>query len=145
MKRILILSLLLLTVLFLPVKANAATNETSIQLQATVSADSSCQVKINATIYKETPGVFYFSVPQDAVSVTLNGVSVQTVNEGNTKLIPLSDQFGTGTGTFPFAFLGIYNSMTAIRRIPLFIMKSMRISRRRARPFLASFFSVKTV
>lgn len=102
MKRILILSLLLLTVLFLPVKANAATNETSIQLQATVSADSSCQVKINATIYKETPGVFYFSVPQDAVSVTLNGVSVQTVNEGNTKLIPLSDQFGTGTGTFPF-------------------------------------------
>ena len=102
MKRIFLFSLLLLAVFFLPVKANAATGETSIQLQATVSTDSSCQVKINATVYKETPGTFYFSVPQDAVSVTLNGVSVQTVNEGSTKLISLSDQFGTGTGTFPF-------------------------------------------
>ncbi len=102
MKRILILVLLLLAVFCLPAKAYAATGETSIQLQATVSEDSSCQVKINATIYKETPGVFYFSVPQDALSITLNGASVQTVNEGNTKLIPLSDQFGTGTGTFPF-------------------------------------------
>lgn len=106
MKRFLIFVLLLLAVFCLPTKAYAATGETSIQLQATVSADSSCQVKINATIYKDTPGNFYFSVPKEATAVSLNGVSVSTVAEGSIKQIPLSDHFGTGTG--PFAFTVSY-------------------------------------
>ena len=102
MKRFLILALLLVFILCMPTTAFAANGETSIQLQATVSSDSSCQVKINATIHKDTPGNFYFSVPSDATGITLNGVSVSTLTEGSVKLIPLSDQFGTGTGNFPF-------------------------------------------
>jgi hypothetical protein len=102
MKRFFSLVLLLLAVFCLPTKAYAATGETSIQLQATVSEDSSCQVKINATIHKDSPGNFYFSIPGDATAVSLNGISVSAVPEGKIKLISLSDQFGTGTGTFPF-------------------------------------------
>ncbi|MBE6942779.1 MAG: DUF2207 domain-containing protein [Ruminococcaceae bacterium] len=102
MKRSLLLILLLLAVFLLPTKVFAATGETSIQLQATVSEDSSCQVKVNATIHKDTPGNFYFSVPADATAIALNGVSVSTVSESSMKLIPLSDHFGTGIGDFPF-------------------------------------------
>ncbi len=102
MKQSLLLLVLILCVFFIPTKAYAAEGETSLQLQAVVSSDGKCNVTVNATIHKDSPGPLYFSIPGDASSVTVNGSSVQTTAIGDSKQIELSSLLGTEAGDYSF-------------------------------------------
>ncbi len=99
MKRLLILSIVLLSLLLLPFRASAAEGETSLQVQAAVSSDGRCRVTVNATVCKSAEGPLYFAIPLEATAVTVDGTSVQPSAAG----VELSSLLGTEAGSYTFS------------------------------------------
>ena len=77
MKRLVSIALIALIFFLNPLQVSASAEESSVQIQATVASDGSCQILVNATIHKTTPGDLSFSIPLDAASVSLNGKAVR--------------------------------------------------------------------
>ena len=103
MKRFVLILIVLLCFLLLPQPVFAATEGSSLQIQAVVIADGSCQISVNATIYKDSPGELLFAIPKEAASVSLNGKAIRPKNTEGAKLLDISNIYGTGTGAFSFS------------------------------------------
>ena len=103
MKRLVSIALIALIFFLNPLQVSASAEESSVQIQATVASDGSCQILVNATIHKTTPGELSFSIPLDAASVSLNGKAVRPKTTEDAKIIDISALYGTGTGDFSFS------------------------------------------
>lgn len=81
---------------------SAASEESSLQIQAVVTSDGSCQISVNATIHKVTAGELLFSLPREASAISLNGKTVRPKNTEDAKIIDISALYGTGAGDVSF-------------------------------------------
>jgi len=102
-KRFIPIFLVLFFFLLLPQPVSAAAEETTLQIHAVVTSDGSCQVSINATIYKTVSGELLFAIPREAASISLNGKTVRPKTTEDAKILDISDLYGTGTGVFSFS------------------------------------------
>ena len=102
MKRFVLIIAVVFCILLLPQRANAAPEGSSLQIQASVASDGSCQVSVMATIHKTASGELLFPIPRDATSISLNGKTVRPKSTEDAKILDISDLYGTGTGDFSF-------------------------------------------
>ncbi len=102
MKRLIPIFLILFCIFLFPQQVNAATGDTSLTIQASVSSDGSSQVSVMATIHKASPGELLFAIPREATSVSLNGKTVRPKATDDAKILDISDLYGTGVGDFSF-------------------------------------------
>lgn len=103
MKRLVSMVLIALIFFFSIQQVSAAPEESSVQVQATVASDGSCQIWVNATIHKVNPGELSFAIPLEAASVSLNGKSIRPKATEDAKIVDISALYGTGTGDFSFS------------------------------------------
>lgn len=103
MKRLVFILFVLFIFFLAPQQVSASAEGSSVQIQATVASDGSCQVSVNATIHKTAPGELFFSIPREAASVSLDGKSVRPKSTEDAKIIDISTLYGTGTGDFSFS------------------------------------------
>lgn len=79
----------------------SAISASSMNSQATVSRDSSCQITTTVTIHiDKASSNLQYPVPKGATSVTVNGSQVRTSVSGDVRLIDLSRVLGKVTGDF---------------------------------------------
>lgn len=79
----------------------SAISASSMNSQATVSRDSSCQVTTTVTIHiDKVSSNLQYPLPKGATSVTVNGSQVRTSVSGDVRLIDLSRVLGKVTGDF---------------------------------------------
>ena len=102
MKRIVLILAVILCLFLLPKQVNAATDGSSLQIQATVNSDGSCRISIIATIHKTSSGDLLFPIPSEATSISLNGRTVRPKTNDGVKTLDISDLYGTGAGDFSF-------------------------------------------
>ncbi len=83
----------------LSITASAETGASSVQLQATVSGDSSCQITLTAMLHLEqaTPELT-FPVPLEATNITLGGARAHTKRTDTAKEVDLSSLAGSMAG-----------------------------------------------
>lgn len=103
MKKVFILIAAFLLLFILPQPVSAAAGQTSLYVQAVATSNGNCQVTVNATIHKTVPGELLFSVPKEAVSVSVNGKTVHPKTAEHAKVIDLSSLYGTGVGDYSFS------------------------------------------
>ena len=102
MKRFVLIFTVLLCFLLLPQQVNAAPEGSSLQIQASVASDGSCQVSIMAMIHKTASGELLFPIPREATSISLNGKNIRPKTTEDAKILDISDLYGTGAGDFSF-------------------------------------------
>ena len=79
----------------------SAISASSMNSQATVSRDSSCQVTTSVTVHiDKASSNLQYPIPKSATSVTVNGSQVRTSVEGDVRMIDLSRVLGKVTGDF---------------------------------------------
>ena len=102
MKRFIWVPIFIFAFLLFAQPVSAASEESSLQIQAVVTSDGSCQISVNATIHKATAGELLFSLPREASAISLNGKTVRPKTTEDAKILDISALYGTGAGDVSF-------------------------------------------
>ena len=119
MTRLLALISCLLLVFGLCVGVSAADNvhASSVNIQATVSSNGSCEVTVAVTLHADSPqSKLAFPVPVSASNITLNGKPIFTEKTNQARIVDLGSPFNNVAGDYSFTVA--YSIHSVVKPLP---------------------------